>query len=534
MTYDSCENHVKKRKMWALAILLLVTALVYSGSLKNGFVWDDHNVIEQYPLNRSLSNIPLYFTTSDSITGWSATPFYRPLARASYALDYQLFGLRHRGYHLENILLHLANVLLLFFMARSIIRETLPALLAASLFAIHPAIAEPVLAAFARNTLLALFFAMATFLAFDRGIRGHGFRWIICSALFLFLGLLSKEPAIAVLPVIIWYCHSQQVPVKFRIQQLLPLFLVAAIYLLLRGYALEGVFPASQSSTFFQRMLHNLYIIPRYLLLLIAPVNLTVWHEIPVDLKGLLPILSASWLVMAAGAVVFVKYAEKGAMFGLFWGICALVPVLGLVEIPGAPLAERHLYIPFAGFALTGGAIVSRVLRKHPVVGLCVLSILVALLMGRTITRTYDWRNDITLFKSAVEASPASETAHYNLGNAYLQANNQGAAFNEWMHAVRINPNAQDALNQLGSQLLHAARYQEAQHYLERAIAVNPSWFYAQSNLAVALDMQNKREEAAQQYERALRVVPVERLDSVPQIKKRILQLRSKGLDSVQ
>ncbi|OGU16875.1 MAG: hypothetical protein A2076_06360 [Geobacteraceae bacterium GWC2_53_11] len=531
MTYDSWENHVGKRVLLALAILLLVTAAVYSGSLKNGFVWDDHDVIEQYPLNRSLSNLPLYFTTSDSNKGWAATPFYRPLARASYAVDYQLFGLRPWGYHLENLLLHLANVLLLFFMARAIIKETLPALLTASFFAIHPAIAEPVLAAFARNTLLALFFALATFLTFNRGIRGHGFRWIICSALLFFLGLLSKETAIAVLPVIAWYCYSQQVPVNLCIRRLLPLFFVVAMYLLLRSYALEGVFPESQSTTFSQRIWQSLYIIPRYLLLLIAPVNLTVWHEIPPDLKGLAPILSVAWLAMAASAVALVKYAEKDAILGLFWGACALVPVLGLVEIPGAPLAERHLYIPFAGFALAGGAIASRVLRRHATVGLCILSVLIALLVGRTTMRTYDWRNDSTLFKRAVEVNPASATAHYNLGNAYLQANNQRAALNEWLQAVRINPNALDALNQLGSQLLYATRYQEAQHYLERAVAVNPSWFYSLSNLAVALDMQNKREEAAQQYERALQVVPPERQDSVPQIKERILQLHSKERD---
>lgn len=528
MTYESCESHVGKRVVLALAILLLVTAAVYSGSLKNGFVWDDHDVIEQYPLNRSLSNLPLYLTTSDSNKGWAATPFYRPVARASYALDYQLFGLRPWGYHLENLLLHLVNVLLLFFMARLIINETLPALLAASFFAIHPAIAEPVLAAFARNTLLALFFAMASFLAFDRGIRSHGFMWIMCSAILFFLGLLSKETTIAVLPVIAWYCHSQRIPVTLILKRFLPLFFAVALYLFLRGYALDGMFPMSPSTTFFQRMAHNLYIIPRYLLLLIAPVNLTVLHEIPANLKSLAPILVAAWIVMAAGAAALVKYSGKDVKLGLIWGICALVPVLGLIEIPSSRLAERHLYMPFAGFALAVGAIVSNGLRKHAVAGLCVLTVLLALLMDRTIIRTHDWYNDISLFQRAVKVNPASETAHYNLGNAYLQANNQSAALNEWMQAIRINPNAQDALNQLGTQLLYAKRYQEAQQYLERAVAVNPSWFYAQSNLAVALDMQNKREEAVQQYERALSVVPAERQDSTPVIKNRIQQLRNK------
>jgi tetratricopeptide (TPR) repeat protein len=130
-----------------------------------------------------------------------------------------------------------------------------------------------------------------------------------------------------------------------------------------------------------------------------------------------------------------------------------------------------------------------------------------------------------------VQINPASVTAHYNLGNAYIEAGNQGLAIREWIAAVRLDPYAADALNQLGSQLLSAQRYQEAQPYLERAVTVRPEWFYARSNLATVLDVQNKREEAIHQYEKALAIVPPDRRDSIPQIRERIEQLRSNRPD---
>lgn len=527
MTCSSCEAYLERRLVLALTLLLLVTAAVYSGSLGNGFVWDDNDVIVRYPLNRSLSNLPQFLTASDSISGWPAAPYYRPLARASYALDYQIFGLRPWGYHLENLLLHLANVLLLFFAGRLISKETLPALLGSAMFAVHPAISEPVFAAFARNTLLADFFALAAFLAFHRGVQGRSPAWSASSALLLLLGLLSKETAIVALPVAAWYCYSERLPVRQAVLRLLPLAVAGALYLLLRSNALAGVLSAPHAPTLHQRMLHNVYRIPRYLLLLIAPARLTVLHEIPGDLSRMAPLLAASWAAIAVGAAALWRYAGKEVMFGLVWGVCALVPVMGVVALPGAPLAERHLYIPCAGFALAGGVIAAMFIRKYAVAGMALLCAMLLLFMSLTFMRGNDWRDDATLFRRAVEVNPGSVTAHYNLGNAYLKGNDPGAALKEWLQAVRLDPYASDALYQVGTQLLSGGRYQEAQHYLERAVAVQPSWFYARSNLAVVLDMQDKREEAMKQYEAALMVVPPERSDSIPALRERIAQLRS-------
>ena len=529
MTYEAIEALLKRRLITALALLVVVTALAYGGSLKNGFVWDDHYIVEQYPLNRNLGNLPQFFLLSDSISGWAAAPYYRPLARATYAFDYRMFGLNPWGYHLVNFLVHLANVLLLFFVARALFKEVLPALLAAAIFAVHAGAAEPVFAIFARNSLMALFFMLATFLAFRRGMPTGRSRWLIPAAFLFLLGLLSKETVLMLLPVLAWYCRTEKIPVKGMILRLLPLLAAAAVYLLLRRNALSEVLPALQPETVGARLATTIYLIPRYLLLLVWPARLTVLHEIPTQLQAWFPYLLACCLVLLAGIVAVARYGGKPLKFGLLWGVCALAPVIGFIATPGAPLAERHLYAPLAGFALVIAGLAVALLRRSRAAGVGVIGIMLLLLTARTAERGSDWRSDVTLFQSALTVNPSSSTAHFNLGNAYQGDANTAAAIREWQIVIRIEPRAQDALNQLGKQLILDGRSLEALICFERAVAAHPESFESLNNLAVAQDLLDRSAEAIASYQRALALVPPERLDAVPRLRQRIELLRTRA-----
>jgi Flp pilus assembly protein TadD len=542
MTYNSCEAYFSKHLTMALLFIVVATATVYSGSLRNGFVWDDHDIVEKYHLNTSQSSLPQLFELTDSISGWPKAPFYRPLARATYVIDRQLFGLSPWYYHAENLLLHLANVLLLFLFARNLFREVLPSLLAALLFAIHPGISEPVFAVFARNTLLSFFFMLATMLAFQRGIESSRYRWFLLSALSFLFAALSKEMGVMVLPLIVGYCYTEKYPFKKIVLSILPLLIALVAYCLLRNNAmvLENI-PSLSTTGMSSRIIQNIYIIPRYLLLVAWPAKLTVWHQVPMNLRDLAPFLVTGWFVLVAGITALVAYGGKTMKFGLFWAGCLLIPVLGFWAVPGAPMAERHLYGPLAGVSLIASGLGIVLMRKRLVMGSVIVCIIFAVLMACTIARSSDWFNDVTLFQSATKIYPDSVNPHFNLGEAYEKGHNSTAALSEWLIVTQLSPNDIAAHSKVGTYYFRAGRYEEAlphfaktvamqpEAYIEKTLTMQPDKFALLNNYGSTLDMLGRSEEAIQQYELALQAVPRDNLSEISRLRDRIELLKGQN-----
>ena len=171
MSHDGCSAFRSLRA--SLVFLALLTVAVYGNSLVNGFVWDDEFIIVNDPAVRDPSGAATLMFSPDVVK-----PYYRPLNRASYLLDYRLFGMRPAGFHAVNVLIHLLNVLLLYLLGLRIFRSAAPAVLAAALFAVHPVNAEAVNFLSARNTLLCLFFVLSSILVFHQGLtRGSWAGW---------------------------------------------------------------------------------------------------------------------------------------------------------------------------------------------------------------------------------------------------------------------------------------------------------------------------------------------------------------------
>ena len=111
----------------AVFLLIVITFVVYFGSLKNGFVWDDFLVVVKNGFIKSFKNLSRIFDKSyltppsqirylEVINIGSGESSYRPVVTLTYFIDYFLYKLNPWGYHLTNLLLHILNVLLLYFL----------------------------------------------------------------------------------------------------------------------------------------------------------------------------------------------------------------------------------------------------------------------------------------------------------------------------------------------------------------------------------------------------------------------------------
>ena len=530
-------NH-KDRQLWAaLFILMAVTLLVYAVSFFNGFVRDDEVIIVNNPQTLSLQNIPDVLLTPDVIK-----PYYRPLNRATYLLDYRIAGMNPAWYHGINIAIHGGNVLLLYLLCRRLFPDRTAALIAALLFAVHPANSEAINFISARNTILALFFSLASLLAFMRA-RDQGRRWPLFSALLFFCGLLSKETAFMLVVVIALYTaiplpgQERREEGRGRYAILLPYLLALVVYFIMRTYSLHGLVGASIPATgLLDRLYQNVTIIPQYLLLLFVPVDLTIYHTADprTGFFALPGAVLGIWLAMLAGLWLLYRKGTGATFFGLAWCVVNYAPIANIIPIPADSITERFLYLPAAGFFIMIGSLLNGLAlqkRWKYQYWTAVAAVLIAFAI-LTVQRSLDWRDEITLNTSGVTNNPASASAHYNLGTALRDRGDLAGAVHEWRRALELDPTNSDSLIQMGTFYAMQGDLSKAEEYYRAALRAplgiaDADKSMAYFNLGKIREKQGQPQKALEYYETFLKLVPVQYEEYRTEGERRIAQIRA-------
>ena len=363
---------------------LIAHAVALNGSFKT---MDDESSIVNNQNLRSFSSVGRIF--SESFFSDDRT-YYRPLVTFSFLLDYQIARLRPFFYYLTNLLLHLANAVLLFFTFNVFFKKEPLSFAAALLFVVHPIQWEAVANIAGRSILLCAFWQFAAFLLYLRyASRSRLDPWrkayYICSLLAFTLALLSKESAV-VLPFLIagyeyWmeHRHKGKLLTTQSVGRVLPFVAVVAGYLLLRkflGVTNVAFWPSPQQLIF--GVLTFLSSVLVYLRVFILPVDLhfdrtTAYFTTFADL-GL-------WLTLAAVVIFswmagrFHRQWSRRAKFLLFWFGITLLPVAQLVPIPAhsgyAATADHFFYIPAAGlstfFVLATRTVFQRIIHRRTI-----------------------------------------------------------------------------------------------------------------------------------------------------------------------
>ena len=536
MNPDTIQVNSLSRLWKSLLILATATLLVYSVSFFNGFVLDDEVIIVNNPQTLSLRNIPDVLLAPDLVK-----PYYRPLNRSTYLFDYQIAGMNPAWYHGVNIFIHLGNVLLFFLVCRRFLPDRNAALITALLFAVHPLNTESVNFISARNTLLALFFSLASLLAFVDA-RKKDLRWPLISALLFLCSLLSKETGFMLIAVIALYCliplpgqENEHRPLRVRITTLAPFLFVTLVYFVMRTYSLQGILGTSTpvEEDLISRLAHNYHIIPQYLGLLLFPADLTFFHSVP---KGGLfspPWFFAAWLALLAAIALIVRSRNRVALFGLAWFIINYAPISNIVPIPSEIITERYLYLPAIGFFITLGICISWLFSRQGNRQLlwCAVSVVIVACTAVSVKRNLDWKNGLSLFSSGARNDPSSPAAHYNLGTAYRENGDLVSARKEWEMTLALDPNYADALAQMGTLAAIQDDLPKAEQYYLAALkappgVTDPNKSMAHYNLGKIYEKWSQPLRALRHYEQFLNVVPLSYLEYKPDAEQRLARLR--------
>ncbi len=413
--------------------------LVHLAALWNQFAMDDVAIIVWNPLVQSVSGVWRAFGAPYWPPNLGGL-VYRPLPVATYALDWQLHSAA--WFHGVNLLWHAGAAVIVAALGRRWVSAT-AALAAGLLFAVHPVHVEAVASVIGRAELMA---AVGTCLAVYGAVVLDSVAW---SALFLVIGLLSKENA-AVAPALIawaWVLGLARPSRERMLRYGMSWIAIAVGYLTVRWIVLHpyqgfqnlaaqflGQGPLAIRLTAIGAFVDvaRLLLVPLHLQADYSPAE-RVTITTPLDSRFVIGLLCVA--VWATLLVVAWRRGRRVEAYGLGWIAIAYLPVANLLFPHGVLVAERLLYLPSVGVALALAAALDRLPRRAWVIGLAVLAGAGAV---RSAVRVPVWRNNGALALSMIADAPRSYRSWDYLGWELLWAGKNERALESFRRAGQI------------------------------------------------------------------------------------------------
>ena len=435
---------------------------------------------------------------------------WHPLTWLSHQLDCRLFGLDPTGHHAGNLLLHIANTILLFAVLRQLTGSFWKSAAVAAVFALHPLRVESVAWAAERKGLLSTLFGLLAIGAYVRYARRPEVgRYVLVAALFA-LCLLSKAMWVT-LPFLLlildfWPLGRCERPGAIRrlVVEKLPLLLMSTAVSILALRADPESIPLST------RAANAVVSYSRYLEKTFWPFDLALPYPYP-EVWPWPRILLAIALVAAVSAFAVAGVRRRPYVaVGWLWFCGTLVPVIGIVQSGVQSMADRFTYVPMIGIlvalAWLGADRIPRggIFRKLAVLG---FAILLAGLAVRSHHQLGYWRDTVTLFSHVTRVTEENYRAQSILGAAFLEEGDMERAHLHYAEALRIGPDEPEAHLGMGNLLAVLGEHDRARSHIKLAVDLDPGDPLARTGLGFLL-LRTDRKAAEAQYRAALELVP--------------------------
>ncbi|GMH88991.1 hypothetical protein TL16_g11323 [Triparma laevis f. inornata] len=536
--------------------------MVHLPTINNGIVWDDRAALTLNPdslATRSFMDLFKHDFWGQDITHDDSHKSYRPIAIISLRLNVMTTGLNPVPIHLLNIIIHTVIMYLFTILASHVINTyssyTKPStklylILAINiLFSIHPIHTEPVSCIVGRSDLLSGLFYLSTILLY---IKSHSTlstlkkcALLTCSILTGFLSTMSKETGITCFGILVSIEIIKALTPKGKMssKSSLPLDLKSCAWNLFRHFKIPSVALTSVIILYKWSILENDisllsnrshrimsygYVHFLYFFKLIFPKNLCYdygWKCI----NSVLSILDYRNVITLTFYFLVTKLAYEGATnkngVYLYAGALTVVPFLPASNVffpVGTILGERLLYLPSMGFCLGfpvilfdfGCYVVSSLqLKKSSIKALSSLilgaaAVIATLCIYKSVFRGLEWKDELTLFQSALTVCPSSLKVLNNLATVLINIDKENApkAKVHLDKAISMYPDYPSALFNLG--LVHYVLQEEelAVERFDASLAIihyqpKTRAYLAQCLLTIAYKLQkNNQWDLAQEY----------------------------------
>ncbi|HEV3075910.1 MAG TPA: tetratricopeptide repeat protein [Thermoanaerobaculia bacterium] len=460
----------------------LATLAVYWTTTSYRFLLDDVFLFKSSPSLQTLSSIPLGFVTDlGAVRNGSTTvqgSFYRPLFLALSTLYFQLVGPSTFGWHLASVILAAGVAALAAVFFRRLRFPPLAALLAAMVFALHPAhVSSVAWASGIQEQLAALFVLVAMLALLSPGAEDRPKSVLAVSAAAFVLALLCKEVSIALFPMAaVWALAKRRAePAESRrFARAAALFAgVAIVYLAVRLAVLGALARPWAEAPGFVRAAPSLPLaFVTYVHLLVWPTAFSfvrperpIWG--PFDLPVVISV--AVLAVLAALAYLGIK-RQRELLLPVAWFVVWLIPVMNFwAMFPEWMVTDRYLYLP--SLALPWAMLVL-LPRRASVPTLGVLAVVFAVLAWRYAAIFVDPKT----FATAMEkAEPTSSYIIEEKARVFLVEGKRAAAEAAFRRALELDPWDAYSLWFLGNFERERGDFDAARLHYRRALVEEPN-----------------------------------------------------------
>jgi len=515
----------ERRWVWAVRLgLLLLIATVFGRAVWFDFVDLDDSlyvVYNPYVQQPSLEGVAWAFTATRPAANW------HPFTWLSLQLDTLLFGRAPAGYHFTNILLHGFNSLLLFGCLRRATGRLVASACIAALFAIHPLHVESVAWIAERKDVLSTLFGLLALSSYLQHVTRREPGWMFLTGLALLASLLSKQMLVTfplwLLLFDYWPLNRlNELPPRARWSTLarekLGLFVLCGLFCGVAVVA-QGMGSAIQSLDRFPlwvRVGNAVVAYAAYVWQTAVPSRLAVFYPHPGTALSLVQV-GGSLLVL--GVLTWLAHRSRSrapwVWMGWLWFVLLLLPVIGLVQVGTQQRADRYTYLPIVGLFVAAVMSVDAQLaaggtRRFATLGAGLLIGVLALLAHRQVAT---WRDTVTLFRHAVEATAPNAFASNNLGQKLQSQGDLPGAEACYLEALAADPKSLQALSSLASLRQIAGDLPAARELLERALQLGPRNPQVNTQLADLFVAEGNADKALALYRQA---IAADRFDGVP------------------
>jgi len=461
---------------------------------------------------------------------WAFTSFeqsnWHPVTWLSHMLDCQLFGLNRGEQHGVNVLLHAANVLLLFWILRKATGAVWRSFFVALIFAVHPLNVETVAWVAQRKSLLSAFFSLLTVATYGWYVRRGGWRRYLLLVLLFGLSLMTKPMAVS-LPLLLLLFDYRPLrryeelspPRRWAklVVEKLPLFAMSAASSVLTEIAQgAGGSVMGLSLLPISTRIENVAIsYVAYIGKILWPVRLSTYYPLRFSPPVGDAIASAAILIALSALALYLRRLPYIAV-GWFFFVISMVPVIGIVQVGFQGMADRYTYIPAIGLMIAIVWTLADAVQTVPIarVSLSLAAVSVAAVLSVTTARYLrTWQDSVTLFAHARTAwghpdmwleqlygnalfsagridealdhyqqsctiQPRTEYCHYNIAHIFSGRGQFHDAIREYDLALRYTANRDMAmlcLTEEAQAQFQMADYVASEHSVAKALAIDPA-----------------------------------------------------------
>jgi len=421
-----------------LFVILLITCVLFSSVLNNGFVnWDDPEHLLENPNIRSLD-----WGHISKIFEGNNVNAYRPLTILTFAIEYHFFKFDPFIYHLDNLILHLAITGLVFVFAQQIGLPLQAACIATLLFGIHPMRVESVAWVTERKDVLYAFFYMAALCQYWLYLQNNSRKTYTLTLLLALLSILAKPMAIS-LPLIFFLCDW------LNKRKFTPLVVIEKIpyFVFMVPIALKtvAVYKISGPNNVMESILIFGWTLTFYVQKFLFPFVLTPIYQLPLPISLLNFNYMLSCLILLLVIILIIRYRKK--RWWVFSCLFYLISIFWLLKYSNSHaniVADRYMYLPSLGFCLFIGLSCTKILsslrnKTIKIIATLCLLVIFSLLSLKTYHMNKIWKNSFTLWNYVILHSPGSAIAYNNLGVFYMDQGNDKLALENYNKAIKAD-----------------------------------------------------------------------------------------------